>query len=131
MTKRSSNKHGPAWIVIEESPRSGSRTLVSILAPRRTVRDVAAFVEQLYVDRTASIQGRLQYKKSRKAIYEALVDGHVMHCGHDPFLVAIYAQQTTLKDDQLEFRYRIITKRGPTPMDIATEERVQSIEIPE
>ncbi len=123
-------KHGPAWVLFEESFHQGSKKLLSLLSPRRPVNDVAAFVEQLYIDRTASLGERMQYKKSRKsAAYKPIIDGHVMHCGHEPFLVCIYAQQTSIQNNVLYFIYRIITKRGNDLKDFATEERQQSIEV--
>jgi hypothetical protein len=123
-------KQGPAWILFEESYHNKSRKLISILSPRRTVRDVAAFMEQLYVDRWASLQERMRYKKSRKsAAYTPMIDGSVIHCGHEPFLVAIYASQTYIKNNTLEFIYRIIVKRAGHPKDVVFEERSQFLEV--
>lgn len=123
-------KHGPAWIIFEESLRHGSKELISILPPRRPVHDVVAFMEQIYIDRTASLLERLRYKKSRdSAAYSPQLDGHVMHCGHDPFLVGIYAFQTCVKDGVLEFHYRIITTRAQHPKDCVFEERSQSLRV--
>ncbi|MDT4331554.1 hypothetical protein ACQE3E_13555 [Methylomonas sp. MED-D] len=122
-------KHGPAWIIFEESYQTPQR-LVSILSPRKTVRDVAAYVEQLYIDRSSSLSERLKYKKSRKsAAYKPMIEGSVVHCGHEPHLVAIYAYQTNIKNNTLEFTYRIIIKRAEHSKGVVFEERSQSIEV--
>jgi hypothetical protein len=122
--------HGPAWVLFEESFHERTKTLVSILSPRRTVRDVADYVEQLHMDRTGSIEERLRYKKSRKsAAYQPLIEGSVIHCGHEPFLTAIYATKTRLRDNTLHFTYRIIAERGADITDVRFEEREQSIDV--
>lgn len=122
-------KHGPAWVLFEESCHKG-KTLISLLPPRRTVRDIAAVVEQTYIDRTASLAERIQYKKSHKsAAYTPTIDGYVMHCGHEPFLVCIYAHQTRTEENVLHFTYRIVTKRGLDPRESTWEERQQCIKV--
>lgn len=121
-------KHGPAWIIFEESRRDGSRRLLSILPSRKSAWDVARFVKQSCIDRYASIEERLCFKKGRPlTAFDPMVDGHVMHCGDDPFIVGIRAQQTTLRGNILEFHYRVITRRGARPADIVHESRVQHL----
>ena len=118
--------YGTGWVIFEESYREGTKKLVSILSPRRTPKDVSAFVEQLYIDRYGSIRERLGYKKSRKAAaYTPMMDGFggVMHCGHEPYLVGIHAHKIVLRDGQLEFTYRIATNRDKGPMNVKFEER--------
>jgi hypothetical protein len=123
-------KHGPAWILFEESYHSGSRKLLSIQPSRRTSRDIVSFMEQLYVDRFASMDERMQYKKSRDAAtYKPTVDGHTIHCGHDPFFVGIRARQTDLRGGLLEFHYRIIIRQSSEPLDFKTEERSQVLNV--
>jgi len=123
-------KHGPAWILFEESSHTGSRKLLSIQSSRRTQGDIISFMEQLYVDRFASVAERLQYKKSRKtATCMPVVDGHVIHCGHDPFFVGIRASQTDLREGVLEFTYRTIIRRSSEPLDFETEERSQVLNV--
>ena len=118
--------HGPAWIIFEESHKRDSRALISILSPRRSQHDVARFMEQIYVDRHASIKERIQYKKSRNsATYRPVADHQVLHCGHDPFLVGVYARQTTISGNVLEFRYRIVVRRTVDPRNFEFEERRQ------
>lgn len=120
-------QHGPAWVLFEESFHQQTKTLLSLLSPRRPVRDVVSFVEQAYVDRTGSLAEKVRYKKS--AIYTPVLDGHVMHCGHELFLVCIYAQQISVHENVLSFTYRIITERGSSPEDFVWEERQQSIAV--
>ncbi len=124
--------YGRGWVIFEESYREGTRTLVSILSPRRTPKDVSTFVEQLHIDRYGSVRERLEYKKSRKAAaYTPMFDGYggVMHCGHEPHLVGIYARKIVLQDGRLEFTYRIATNRGKGPMNVKFEERQQSLAV--
>jgi len=125
-------KHGPAWIIIEQSAKDGAKRLLSILPPRKSAWEVARFVEQLFVDRHASITERLEFKKSNRSLaFRPLIDGQVMHCGHDPIIIGIRAHQTCLRDCRLEFRYSIITHRGTDPGDIVHEERVQNVVVSE
>jgi hypothetical protein len=123
-------KHGPAWVLFEESYQTSSRKLLSIQSSRRTPGDIISFMEQLYVDRFASMAERLQYKKSRKTtICSPVADGHVIHCGHDPFFVGIRASQTDLREGVLEFTYRIIIRRSSEPLDFETKEKSQVLHV--
>lgn len=124
--------YGAGWVIFEVSHRGGTRKLLSILSSRRTPKDVIAFVEQLYMDRHGSIRERLEYKKSRKAAaYSPMLDGYggVMHCGHEPHLVGIYAQKIVLRDGQLEFTYRIATNRDKGSLNMKFEEQQQSLAV--
>ena len=126
--------YGAGWIILEESYREGTTKLLSILSPRRTAKDVSAFVEQLHIDRHGSIRERLEYKKTRKAAaYAPMLDGFggVMHCGHEPHLTGIYAHRIVLRNEQLEFTYRIATNRDKGPLEVTFEERQQSIPLDE
>lgn len=115
---------GPAWVIFEESYRKETRVLLSILSPRKSIREVARLVEQFHIDRTASLRERLNYKKSRRAAaYEPMIDGHIIHCGHEPYLVAIYAKQTRITDVGLELHYRIIANRAANPLNTTFENR--------
>jgi hypothetical protein len=123
--------YGPAWIVIEESYHRASRRLVSVISPRRAAGDVARYIEQLYVDRFASVHARLAYKKSRKhATYptERGVYQGIMHCGQDPVFHAIYAHRVELTGKSLVFGYKILVK-VEEPTRPVFEERQQSLEL--
>jgi hypothetical protein len=79
------------------------------------MRDVATFIHQLVIDRYTSIHHQLRFKKSkRRDPYAPLLDHYspILHCGHDPHLVAICADQIILLEDQLELHYRIVTDRS-------------------
>jgi hypothetical protein len=122
--------HGPAWIIIEESFHKKSRRLVSVLSPRRSHSHVVAFIEQLCVDRSSSIVERMEYKKSRKsARHTPMLDGNIIHCGHEPWLIGYYAHKTAVKDGVLEFSYRIVVRRTPNPLNFEFEERRQCISV--
>ena len=103
--------HGSGWVLIEEYFHSGRRNLISILPPRMCQRDVASYVVQTYVDRYASVREKLSYKKRRKSsAYFVSSDhyGRVMHCGHEPSFVCIYAEAIHLKNGVVEFEYNIV-----------------------
>lgn len=105
--------HGSAWIILE-SGTDVERSLVSMLPRRRPADFVAAYVEQLYVDRSFSIAERLEYKKSRKrSPYPAEIDqySNIITCGHNPFLSAFPARALELSGNALSFRYRLPQKR--------------------
>jgi hypothetical protein len=126
--------YGAGWIILEESYREGTKKLLSVLSPRRTAKDVSAFVEQLHIDPHGSIRERLEYKQSRKvAAYNTMLDGFggVMRCGHEPHLTGIYAHKIVLRKGQLEFTYRIATNRNKGPLEVTFEERPQSIAVDE
>lgn len=122
--------HGPAWIIFEDSRRDHTRSLLSIVSPRRTARDVARTLEQLYVDRSLSIRERMQYKKSRgSSAYAPMIDGHVIQCGDDPIFVGIYARQTKVVGSVLEFSYRVIRRTGADPANFVLEEKRQALQL--
>ena len=103
--------HGTGWILFERQSNRPACTLLSILAPRRPARSVAAYLEQLYIDRFCSIRAQLSYKKSRKfAAWPTRIDryGLGMHCGNDPRFFAIYARKILLTGTLLEYEYRIV-----------------------
>jgi hypothetical protein len=103
--------HGTGWILFEQPPNRSACTLLSILSPRRPARNVAAYLEQLYVDRFCSIRAQLMYKKCRKyAEWPIRIDryGLSMRCGHDPCFLAIYARKILLTENTLEYEYKIV-----------------------
>jgi hypothetical protein len=103
--------HGTGWLLVEQPPNRPVRTLLSILSPRRPARNVAAYLEQLYVDRFCSIRAQLMYKKSRKhAAWPIKMDryGLGMRCGYDPCFFGIYARKILLTGNILEYEYKIV-----------------------
>ncbi len=57
---------GTGWVIIEESFHSTEKRLVSIISARKCQKYVRDFMEQTYVDKFASINEKLSYKKNRK-----------------------------------------------------------------
>jgi hypothetical protein len=103
--------HGTGWVLLEQPSNRPACTLLSILSPRRPARNVAAYLEQLYVDRFCSIRAQLSYKKSRKyAAWPIKIDryGLGMRCGHDPCFLGIYARKILLTGNILEYEYKIV-----------------------
>ena len=122
-------KHGHGWVVLEQGTDT-PQTLVTILPSRRPVNDVAAHIEQLYVDRHSSINERIDYKKSRKrAAYTSMIDPYscIIHCGHNPWLVAFPARSIELNHNVLSFSYRLPVK--PAGIDTVFENRRLAINV--
>jgi hypothetical protein len=103
--------HGTGWVLFAQSSNRPACTLLSILSPRRPAREVAAYLEQLYVDRFCSIRAQLSYKKSRRyTAWPTRIDryGLGMRCGHDPCFFGIYARKILLTGNILEYEYKIV-----------------------
>jgi hypothetical protein len=122
--------HGSGWILFQQKFGESHRVLLSILPARKARDDVAAYMEQLYVDRFSSIHQRLDYKKHRKTINSVITDrgGGVMHCGHDPYFHCLYASKIVLKGNVLEYFYRILVN-ADDPLNPRFEQRSQAIEV--
>lgn len=123
--------HGAAWIVIEESYQQGTRRLLSILPARRNRNEVIAFVQQCYVDRFASIDEKLLFKKHPKQPpFTVFADqyGGPIYIGQEPVYVGIYAYKIRLQDMVLEFQYRIVVDRNNL-LEPKFETRSQSLMI--
>jgi len=79
---------GAAWLVIKESVHSNKARLLSVLSPRKSNKDIAWYLEQSYVDRFASFEEAIVYKKDSKKsafrieTYE--IGATMVSCGHDP-----------------------------------------------
>ena len=106
--------YGSGWIVIEgKYPRTTS-VLISIIAPRRSPQFVAQYIEQLYVDRYASIRERLNYKKSPMNFpYRTQIGLYsgVMHCGQDPVLHALQSDRIVFTGNELTSTYKILLRK--------------------
>lgn len=121
--------HGAGWIVFEEFHREGTRRLLSILPARRNQKDVISFVQQIYVDRFASIDEKLSHKKHPESSpFNVLFDAgsRTIHVGDEPVYVAIYAHKIVLRENIVKFHYRIAVNRGD-PFNPVFEQRYQSI----
>jgi len=103
---------GVGWVIIEYSVHSGKRFLISLINPRRTGEYVQRYVEQLYVDRYASIEEKISYKKNPKswpygAIFQGPYSGNIT-CGHDPIMSAHKCHKMKLKDGILTYIYKTL-----------------------
>lgn len=106
-------KHGPAWVLYEESIHKKQRRLVSILPSRRSVPWIQEYMTQLHVDTEASLAERLAYKRSPKSYPLCVQMGiHInpMSIGHDRILFAIHAKALVVWGNVLEFKYDILDK---------------------
>ena len=124
-------KHGPGWIIYEENYKKPGRNFISVLSSRKSWRSVKDYIKQLYVDRYGSITEKIEYKKSSKKFSYTFVPDNftrTIHCGDDPYLVAISAQSIKIVGNKLEFTYKIAADLSD-PMNPVFEERSQSLEI--
>ena len=123
--------HGTGWVLFEQPSDRPACTLLSILSPRRSARNVAAYLEQLYVDRFCSIRSQLIYKKSRKyAAWPIKIDryGLGMRCGHDPCFFGIYARKILLTGNILEYEYKVV-EAAEDPRHVAFQIKRQSLTV--
>lgn len=77
---------------------------MSVLSARRNQRFVVQFMQQLYVDKFASIEDRLAFKKSSSSYpLDPMQDRFypMIHLGHNPFFVGIHAMDLRLTGNVL------------------------------
>ncbi|MCX5883246.1 MAG: hypothetical protein NTU74_16050 [Deltaproteobacteria bacterium] len=102
------------WLIIEESVHNDTKTLISIISPRRTGSYVQKYMEQMYVDRFASIEEKIAYKKKPASWpYRANMPNNysgIIDCGHDPIMMAYYCHKINLKNGVLKYTFR--TSKG-------------------
>ncbi|MGA2023345.1 MAG: hypothetical protein ABSH23_01155 [Steroidobacteraceae bacterium] len=123
--------HGTGWVLFEQASKRPAGALLSILSPRRPARNVAAYLEQLYVDRFCAIRAQLIYKKSRKyAAWPTRIDryGLGMRCGHDPCFIGIYARRIVLMGDILEIEYKVV-EVADNPRHLTFQTKRQSLTV--
>ena len=102
---------GKAWIIHSEDTSGGSIELISILSPRKTIRHVAEYVEQSYVDRFASIEEKIAYKKKRSNWpypAEILQPAYVVSCGFGPYYLAHHCHHIRVDGNWLIGEYRFV-----------------------
>lgn len=96
---------------MEESFHSNEKRLVAVLSPRKTVAVVAEYIEQVYVDRFASFDEKIIFKKDKKKspfkIERYMVSGTTISHGHDPMFNAYYAHKLERQGENLLFHYRV------------------------
>lgn len=102
---------GKAWIVLEESFHSDEKRLVAVLSPRKTGAFVAEYIEQAYVDRFASFDEKITFKKDKKKspfrIERYSIRGTTMRHGHEPMFNAYYTHKLERKGGVLLFHYLV------------------------
>lgn len=59
---------GKAWVILEESFHSEDKRLVAVISPRKTGAYVAEYIEQAYVDRFASFDEKITFKKDKEGV---------------------------------------------------------------
>ena len=73
-------------------------------------------MEQVYVDKYASIEDKIAYKKKPeswpyRAHTQKLYSG-IINCGHEPIMMACYCHKLSLKNGVLNYTYK--TLKGQT-----------------
>lgn len=104
-------KLGSGWIVLEENI-DGVSSLVSIISPRRAFEFVSRFVTQLTVDRHATFEEKILFKKNAKSWpYSVVIERNYqgnMWCDVNPLIRAHYCQLLERKEDKLFYTYKLI-----------------------
>jgi hypothetical protein len=125
--------YGSGWIIFEETAQEQeSRVLLSILSPRKSFRDVAAYMQQLFIDRTGLIRDRLEFKKNPKSAgYQVQSDRgtNPLYIGNEPVVFGIRADKIMLKGNTLEFFYKILVNPFDDPLQARFETRSQSLAV--
>lgn len=88
-------------------------------------------MRQLYVDKFATIEERLAFKKSSSSYPLYPIQDHfypIIHLGHNPFYVGIRALDLRLEDSVLTFTYKIAVDTSD-PFRPVYEPRSQSIAV--
>jgi len=102
---------GTAWIIIEEHFHSNEKQLISILSARRSREYICDYIEQTYVDKYASFNERIDFKKNKKKspfrIEKYECKGTIISYGHDPMFKAYYCHKLKLSEKTLLFSYRV------------------------
>ena len=108
---------GKGWLIIEESVHKDTKALVSIIRPRCPVRYVQKYMEQMYVDKFASIEEKIAYKKKPESWpyranllappYSGIID-----CGHDPILMAYYCHKLHFKNGILKYTFKTLKSQS-------------------
>jgi hypothetical protein len=104
---------GKGWLIIEESFHKGTKCLVSIINPKRSGSYVQTYMEQMYVDRFASIEEKIAYKKKPESWpYRAHMTqkpySGIIGCGHDPIMMACYCHKLNLKKGILKYTFKTL-----------------------
>jgi hypothetical protein len=84
---------------------------LAVLSPRKTEKLVSKYIEQVYVDKFASFDEKITFKKDRnKSPYKIeryMISGTTISHGHDPMFNAYYAHKLERNGENLVFHYRV------------------------
>ncbi len=100
---------GTAWLVIKESVYGNKVHLLSVLNPRKLSKDITWYLEQIFVERFASFDEKILYKKdSKKSAFR--IEPHeitstIISCGHDPIYLAYRCHWLKRVENYLLFSY--------------------------
>jgi len=105
---------GKACLVIEESLHSDETRLLSVLSPRKSNTDIAEYLEQSYVDRFASFEEAISYKKKPQTsafrIEEYNIGQTLVACGQEPIYRAYLCHWLKVAGKNLAFRYWVFKR---------------------
>ncbi len=102
-----------AWLIYSSDISTDTQTLVSLLRPSMTSAAVAKYVEQTYVDKYASVEEKIAYKKHPASWpYPAKVQQptNTITCGFGPIYIGIHCYKLEHKHSMFIGYYRFIKK---------------------
>jgi hypothetical protein len=104
-------KLGKGWIIIEEHFHTQESFLISIVNARKGESYIREYIEQIYVDKFASINEKFIYKKNRDKLPAYQVSNYHTSVGHEPTFKGHLCDKFEIIDENtLEFSYK--TKNG-------------------
>lgn len=126
-----SNIAGKGWLLIEQDIHSGNESLISIIDARSHARYVKQYMEQRYVDKYASIDEKILYKKNKSnwpyRVNQSITNySGILDCGDSNMFVAYRCHKLQLNDNLLVYTYRIY-KGGAETGNPVFEEKTKSI----
>lgn len=102
---------GKGWVVLEEYFHCNTKSLISVLSPRKSREFVARYIEQAYVDKFGSFTEKIAFKKNRALSpfkmenYEEM-NPTILGCGHEPRYRAYFCHKLEVHEGMLNFTYR-------------------------
>jgi hypothetical protein len=106
-------KLGKGWIIIEEHFHTQESFLISIINARKGKQYIQEYIEQIHVDKFASINEKFVYKKNRKNLpaYQEHNYQNMASVGHEPTFRGYFCEEFKIIDENtLEFSHT--TKNG-------------------
>jgi hypothetical protein len=108
-----------AWLVTWEwvgNHAAVEEPVVAILSARKNARGVRIYVEQRYIEETASFEEKLsyaRYNRPRRPPHPAELTHNRIHCGHNPFLYARVVDDLSTEINQEGNEELTWTEPGP------------------